>query len=58
MPPMTEARKRANKKWNDANMKELYERVSVLIPKGTKSVLQEAAKKHGMSVNGYINSLI
>lgn len=58
MSPMSEARKRANKKWNDANMKERYDRVQLILPKGRKAELQAIAEKHGQSVNGFINSLI
>lgn len=55
---MSEAKKRANKKWNDANMKERYDRVQLVLPKGRKTALQAAAEQHGQSVNGFINSLI
>lgn len=58
MSAMSEAKKRANKKWNDANMKERYDRVQLVLPKGRKAELQVAAEQHGQSVNGFINSLI
>lgn len=58
MSAMSEAKKRANKKWNDANMKERYDRVQLVLPKGRKAALQAAAEQHGQSVNGFINSLI
>lgn len=58
MSAMSEAKKRANKKWNDANMKERYDRVQLVLPKGRKAELQAAAEQHGQSVNGFINSLI
>ena len=58
MSAMSEAKKRANKKWNDANMKERYDRVQLVLPKGRKAQLQVAAEQHGQSVNGFINSLI
>lgn len=58
MSAMSEAKKRANKKWNDANMKERYDRVQLVLPKGRKVTLQAAAEQHGQSVNGFINSLI
>lgn len=58
MSPMSEAKKRANKKWNDANMKERYDRVQLVLPKGRKAELQAAAERHGQSVNGLINGLI
>jgi predicted HicB family RNase H-like nuclease len=55
---LSEARKRANKKWNDANMKDRYDRIQLIVPKGQKAVIQAAAERHGQSVNGYITSLI
>lgn len=58
MAPMSDAKKKANKKWNDANMKERYDRVQLVLPKGRKAELQTAAERHGQSVNGFINSLI
>lgn len=58
MPTMSEARKRANKKWNEANVKERYDRVSVLVKKGRKIALQAHSKDHGESLNGFINRAI
>lgn len=58
MSPMSEAKKKANKKWNDANMKERYDRVQLVLPKGRKAELQAEAERRGQSVNGFINSLI
>ena len=58
MSAMSEAKKRANKKWNDANMKERYDRVQLVLPKGRKAELQAFAERHGQSVNGFINGLI
>ncbi len=55
---LSEARKRANKKWNDANMKERYNRIQILVPKGKKEIIQEKAKENGESVNAYINRAI
>ena len=54
MAPMSEARKRANKKWNDANMKEKYDRIQLVLPKGMKRGVQSAAAAAGESVNAYI----
>ncbi|MCD7757660.1 MAG: hypothetical protein LUH45_05755 [Clostridiales bacterium] len=56
--PMSEARKAANKRWNDANMKVLYDRIQLVVPKGTKAVIQAAAKASGESMNEYIQSAI
>lgn len=58
MSPISDARKRANKKWNDANMKERYDRVQLVLPKGRKAELQEIAERHNQSVNAFILSLI
>ena len=35
-----------------------YDRVNLVVPKGQKEQIQEYAKELGMSLNGYINSLI
>ncbi len=56
--PISEARKRANKKWNDANMKDRYDRVQLVIPKGLKELWQSAAQKAGLSLNAYITEAV
>lgn len=55
---MSEARRQANKKWNDANMKERYDRIQLVVAKGRKEQIQALAKINGESVNGLINRLI
>ena len=55
---LSEARKKANKKWNDENMKEKYDRISVLVSKGKKDTIKTHAEKHGESINGFINRAI
>ena len=45
--PLSEARKRANKKWNDENLNKLYDRVSVLVPKGKKDIIKSHAEQNG-----------
>lgn len=55
---LSEARKRANKKWNDANIAERYDRISVLVPKGKKDIIKEHATAQGESVNEYIGRAI
>lgn len=55
---MSEAKKRANKKWNDENLKERYDRIQVVVPKGKKEHIQLAAKASGESTNAYINKAI
>lgn len=47
----TEAQKRATKKWNDAHMKERYDRVQLVLPAGQKATLEAAAQEAGESVN-------
>lgn len=52
---MSQAKKEANKKWNDANLKEKYDRIQVVVPKGKKEVIQATAKTQGAkSVNSFI----
>lgn len=55
---ISEAKKRANKKWNDANLAERYDRIQLVVPKGQKEQIKELADRHGESVNGFINRLI
>ena len=55
---MSEAKKNANKKWNDANLKERYDRLQLVIPKGQKEVVQAEARRRGESVNSFIWQLI
>lgn len=50
----SKAHMRASNKYNA----KAYDRVSLMLPKGQKEVVQEQAKSKGMSLNGYINSLI
>lgn len=59
MAPMSEARKRANKKWNDANMKDKYDRIQLVVPKGQRDVIKDRAAALGCpSVNAYILGLV
>ena len=41
--PISEAKKKANKKWNDENMKDRYDRIQIVVPKGQKGIIQAAA---------------
>ena len=50
----SEARKRARNKWNAANMAEKYDRINVLVPKGTKEAIAAAAVTAGESISQYI----
>lgn len=51
---LSEAKKRANKRWNDENMKDRYDRIQLVVPKGKKKTIQMAASAQGESVNAYI----
>lgn len=52
--PMSEAKRAANKKWNDANLKDKYDRIQLVVPKGYKDVIKAAADQAGESVSAYI----
>lgn len=51
---ISEARKKANQKWDAANL----DRMSLAVPKGTKDAIKAHAAGAGESVNGFINRLI
>ena len=52
--PICEAKKKANKKWNDENMKDRYDRIQIVVPKGQKGIIQAAAERCGESASAYI----
>ena len=56
--PMTEARKAANKKWNDANLKEKYDRIQLVVPKAEKDLITAAADQVTESVSAYIYAAV
>jgi predicted HicB family RNase H-like nuclease len=56
--PMSEARKRANQKWNEANMNVKYDHIHLTVPKGMKDQIAEAARKEGISSNAFIKTAI
>ena len=56
--PISDARKRANMKWNDANTKERYDRIQLVVPKGKKELIHSHADSRGESVNAFINRAI
>ena len=56
--PLSDARKRANKKWNDENMAKKYDRIQLVVPKGRKADIENYAKQQGESVNGLMNALL
>lgn len=52
--PMSNARRAANKKWNDANLKDRYDRIQIVVPKGEKDLFKESADIAGESLSAYI----
>jgi hypothetical protein len=56
--PISDAHKKANKKWNDANMKERYDRIQIVVKKGEREKIKAAAEQNGESVSGFIVRLI
>ena len=51
---ISEARHRANEKWN----KSAYDEIKVRVKTGEKEKIQAAAQANGESVNAFINRLI
>lgn len=58
MSAYTEAKKRANKKWNDKNLKDRYDRIQIVVPKGERDRIQAVAKQNGETVSGLINRVV
>ncbi|MCX4379279.1 MAG: antitoxin [Lachnospiraceae bacterium] len=52
--PMSEARKKANEKYNA----KAYDQVKIIIKKGQREQVKEFAESQGLSLNAYINKLI
>ena len=55
--PISEARKRANKKWNDENINSKYDHIHLALPAGYKEKLREAVGPDG-SINDFIKKAI
>lgn len=51
---ISEARHRANEKWNA----KAYDEIKVRVPKGDKEKIQTFVQENGETVNGFINRLI
>ena len=51
---ISEARHRANEKWNA----KAYDEIKVRVPSGDKERIQAFAQRNGESVNGFINRLV
>lgn len=54
MSPISEARRRANEKYNA----KAYDEIKVRVEKGRKAEIQAHAEAHRKSVNGFINEAI
>ena len=52
--PMSEARKAAN----DANLKDKYDRIQLVVPKGEKDLIKAAADQVNESVSAYIYAAV
>ena len=52
--PISEARHKANEKWNS----KAYDEIKLRVYKGQKEIIQSAAKENGESVNALINRAI
>lgn len=51
---LSDAKKRANTKWNKNNL----DRIQIVVRKGGKKVIKELAKTNGESLNAYILNAI
>jgi uncharacterized protein (DUF1778 family) len=56
--PLSEAKKRSNKKWNDANMKERYDRIQLVVDKGEREKLSAHAEIKGESLSAFIKRAV
>ncbi len=45
-------------KYQNEYNKDNYDRITIMVPKGTKVILQILAKRHNLSLNAYINKLL
>lgn len=54
---VSEAKKRANIKWNKANA-DKYWRATIMIPVEEKAAIMEAAAKRGLSLSEYVRALV
>jgi len=55
---ISEAKKKANKKWNDENMSKRYDRIQLIVPKGKKQIIKDFAISNGKSLNEFVNTAI
>lgn len=54
MAPISDARRRANEKYNS----KAYDEIKTRVPKGRKDIIKAHAEKQGESVNSFINRAI
>ena len=47
-----------NTEYKNKFISENYDRIFLTVPKGTKALIEERAKREGLSINGYITSLL
>ena len=52
--PISEARQRANRKYNE----KAYDRLQLVVPKGKKDAIRDFAAARGESLNGFVNRAI
>lgn len=45
-------------KYNNEYNAKKYDRITIVVPKGSKEIIQTAAKENGESVNGFVIRLI
>lgn len=45
-------------KYQNEYNKEKYDRITIMVPKGNKDILQADAKRMNMSLNAYINKIL
>ena len=51
---VSKAKQKANRKWNENNLERIY----VVVKKGQKSIIEQAAKSNSQSINAFINEAI
>ena len=55
---ISESKRKANKKWNDENLKVKYDRINLVVKKGEKDIISQHAKNKNESINGFVNRAI
>ena len=48
--PISKARQKANRKWNESNLERIY----VTVKKGQKKIIQDIATQNGQTLNAYV----